>query len=123
MRAAPHLGGRNVRADLLYLRLRDPAGFETETASGPDSPDTAYAGGDYPAAARGYLAQLRMDPARLHAWTGLGVTTGPGSVLSRYPEVAYAVHERIALLSAAADPSRLATWLNGVSARDFGVHV
>jgi HEXXH motif-containing protein len=123
VRAAPYLGGRNARADLLYLRLRDPAGFETERASGPDSPDTAYAGGDHPAAARGYLAQLHMDPARPHAWTGLGVTTGPGSVLSRCPEVAYAVHERVALLSGATDPSRLATWLNGVSARDFGVHV
>ena len=75
-------------------------------------------------AARGYLAQLSADPARLHAWTGLGLTMDRRGTLSRCPEVPYALHDRIAHLSGApADPLRLAGWLSRVSASDLEVQV
>ncbi len=124
VRVDPLTAGRNIRADLLYGRLRDPAQFERDHASSPDSPDVGYARGDHELAAHGYLAQLRADPARLHAWTGLGLTTDPRGALSRCPEVTYALHGRIADLSgASADPLRLAGWLAGVSASDLEVQV
>ena len=60
----------------------------------------------------------------LHAWTGLGLTIGRPSALSRCPDVAYALHGRIAQLSgSAADPLRLASWLDDVAVSDLGVHV
>ena len=84
----------------------------------------AYARGDHVAAARGYLAELGTDPVRLHAWTGLGLTAGRPGALSRSPEVAYALHDRIRQLSGtAADPLLLAGWLGRVSTCDLGVQV
>ncbi len=124
MRAEPLMAGRNVRPDLLYLRLRDPARFDRDDAASADAPDAAYARGDHTAAARGYLAQLRDDPARLHAWTGLGIATGAHGALTRCPEVAYALQNRIARdREPLADPLRLARWLSRVWTRDLGVQV
>jgi uncharacterized protein len=123
MRAEPLTAGRNVRPDLLYLRLRDPDRFDRDT-TGADASDAAWARGDQAAAARGYLAQLEADPARLHAWTGLGIVTGPHSALTLCPEVAYALHDRIARdRGPSAGPLRVARWLSSVSIRDLEVHV
>jgi HEXXH motif-containing protein len=124
VREHPLTAGRNFRADLLYGKLRDPAQFESDHASSRDAADVAYVRGDYELAARGYLAQLRAEPTRLHAWTGLGLTTGRSGALSRCPEVAYALHRRIADLEGApVDPLRLARWLDRVSASDLEVQV
>lgn len=124
MRAEPLTADRNVRPDLLYLRLRDPARFDRDGTVSADAPDAAYVRGDHAAAARGYLAELRADPARLHAWTGLGIATGTHGALTRCPEVAYALQDRIArgreLLP---DPLRLARWLRHVSTTDLEVQV
>jgi hypothetical protein len=123
MRAEPLAAGRNVRPDLLYLRLRDPARFDRDATSA-DASDAAYARGDHAAAARGYLAQLEADPARLHAWAGLGMVTGPHSALTRCPEVAYALHNRVARdRGQPTDPLRLDCWLSHVSTRDLEVRV
>jgi HEXXH motif-containing protein len=124
MRAEPLTAGRNIRPDLLYLRLRDPARFERDDAARAGAPDAAYARGDHAAAARGYLAQLRADPGRLHAWTGLGIVTGAHGTLTRCPEVAYALQDRLARDGAPrADPLRLARWLSRVSTVDLEVQV
>ncbi len=119
VREHPLTADHNIRTDLLYLRLRDPARFETASTA-----DAAYARGDHALAARGYLDEIRTDPARLHAWTGLGLTTDPRGTLSRCPEVAYALNDRITQLSETpADPLRLADWLDRVSTCDLGVQV
>jgi HEXXH motif-containing protein len=116
--------GGSARMELLYARLRDPARFEADYAGSRDMPDLAWARGDHALAARGYLAELSADPARLAAWTGLGLTAGLRNVLSRTPEVAYALQHRLAELSRPpADPLRLAGWLSGVSVRDLDVQV
>jgi hypothetical protein len=121
MRAEPLTAGRNVRPDLLYLRLRDPVGFGSDDTA---SADAAYARGDRAAAARGYLDQLQADPARLHAWTGLGIVTGAHGALTRCPEVAYALQGRIAReRGPRADPLQLARWLSRVSTVDLEVQV
>ena len=39
VREHPLTAGRNLRADLLYLRLRDPAQFEWDHAGSRDAPD------------------------------------------------------------------------------------
>jgi hypothetical protein len=122
MRAEPLPAGRNARPDLLYLRLRDPAGFGRDDAASADAPDAAYARGDREAAACGYLAQLQADPARLHAWTGLGIVTGARGALTRCPEGAYALQERIAREHGPrADPLPLDRWLSRVSTTDLEV--
>jgi len=124
VREKPLTAGHNIRPDLLYLRLRDPARFETDAAASGCTADVAYARGDHAVAARGYLAELRTEPARLHAWTGLGLTTDPRGALSRCPEVAYALHDRITRRSGTpADPLRLAGWLDRVATCDLGVQV
>jgi hypothetical protein len=120
----PRTASRSARMDLLYARLRDPARFEADYPGSRDAPDMAWARGDHALAARGYLAELRADPARLAAWTGLGLTAGRRSMLTRCPEVAYALHHRLAELSRPpADLLRLAGWLDGVSVRDLDVQV
>jgi HEXXH motif-containing protein len=124
IREEPLTAGRNIRPDLLYLRLRDPAQFDCDNAASADTPDAAYVRGDHVAAGHGYLAQLRTDPARLHAWTGLGVVTGARGALTRCPEVVYALQGRIGRdREPLADPLRLANWLSRVSTRDAGVQV
>ena len=124
IREEPLTADRNVRPDLLYLRLRDPAQFDRGNAASAGTADAAYARGDHAAAARGYLAQLRADPARLHAWTGLGIAAGARGALTRCPEVAYALQGRIAHdREPLADPLRLASWLSRVSTMDVGVQV
>ena len=124
MREDPLTAGRNIRPDLLYLRLRDPASSTATTPRPPTTPDVAYARGDHAVAVRGYLAQLRADPARLHAWTGLGIATGARGTLTRCPEVVYALQGRLAHgREPLADPLRLARWLSRVSIRDLGVQV
>jgi len=124
IREDPLTADHNVRPELLYLRLCDPARFERDHAASGVTADVAYARGEHAVAARGYLAELRTDPARLHAWTGLGLTTDLRGALSRCPEVAYALHDRIKQLSGtAADPLTLATWLGRVSTCDLGVQV
>jgi HEXXH motif-containing protein len=124
VRENPLTADRNIRADLLSLRLRAPARFETDGAASGDTADAAYARGDHAVAARGYLLELRTDPARLHAWTGLGLSTDPRGALSRCPEVAYALHDRITQMSGTpADPLRLAHWLDCISTCDLGVQV
>jgi HEXXH motif-containing protein len=120
----PRTGSRSTRMDLLYARLRDPGRFEADHISSREAPDIAWARGDRPLAVRGYLAELRADPSRLAAWTGLGLTAGRRGMLSRCPEVTYALHSRLAELSQpAADPLGLADWLSGVSVRDLDVQV
>jgi hypothetical protein len=120
----PRTASRSTRTDLLYARLRDPAQFEADYVGSHDAPDIAWARGDRALAARGYLAELRADPAPLAAWTGLGLTAGRRSMLSRCPEVTYALHHRLAELSQpSADLLRLAGWLRGVSVRDLDVQV
>lgn len=124
VRDKPLTADRNIRSDLLYLRLRDPVRFETDCAASGGTADAAYARGDHAVAARGYLLELRTDPARLHAWTGLGLTADPRGALSRCPEVTYALHDRITQLSGTpADPLRLAHWLDRISTCDLGVQV
>ncbi len=124
VREDPLTAGRNIRPDLISMRLRDPVQFDRDHAAQGDAPDVDYARGDHPRAARGYLAQLRADPARFHAWTGLGISTDPRGTLSRCPDVVYALHGRIARISeSAVDPLRLAGWLDGVSVGDLGVQV
>lgn len=124
VRENPLTAGRNIRPDLLYMRLRDPVQFDRDHAAPGDAPDVAYARGDHARAARGYLAQLRADPTRLHAWTGLGISTDPRGPLSRCPDVVYALHGLITHMSeSAVDPLRLAGWLDGVSVGDVGVQV
>ncbi len=108
---------RNARPDLLYLRLRDPARFDSETADRHDDPDVAFARGDRRDAALAYLEQVRADPTRQHAWTGLGLSCEPAGTLRRCPEVVCAVYHQIGHMSASrADPVRLAAWLDPVSA-------
>lgn len=120
----PRAGSGSARMELLYARLRDPARFEADYAGLRDSPDVAWARGDGALAARGYLAELRADPARLAAWSGLGLTADQNSSLNRSPEVAYALHHRLAeLTQPPADPLHLAGWLSGVSVRDLDVQV
>jgi hypothetical protein len=98
--------------------------FDREHAVLGDDPDVAYARGDHARAAQGYLARLRVDPAALHAWTGLGIATDPGGALSRCPDVVYALYSRIKQLSeSAVHPVRLVGWLDRVSVRDRGVYV
>jgi HEXXH motif-containing protein len=124
VREDPLTAGRNGRPDLLYGRLRDPGRFDSDQAGPHDAPDVCYARGDHEAAARGYLAQLTTDPAQLHAWTGLGLSIGRPGALSRCPDVAYALHGRIAQLPGSApDPLRLAGWLDDVAVSDLGVQV
>ena len=123
VRAKPLTADRNVRPDLLYLRLRDPARFEADSAVRAGTPEAACAKGDRAAAARGYLVQLRDDPARLHAWTGLGLADSRCGALIRCPEVAYALQDRIARGGAPAHPRRLADWLSQVSPADLDVQV
>ena len=124
VRENPLTVGRNIRQDLLYMRLRDPAQFDRDCAAPGDAPDVDYARGDHIRAAHGYLAQLRADPARLYAWTGLGISTDPRGPLNRCPDVVYALHGRIAHMSeSAVNPLRLASWLDGVSVSDVGVQV
>lgn len=116
-----HDSGRNARTDLLYLKVRDPARFDSATAGGRDDPDVAYATGDRADAIRGYLDQLKADPASQHAWTGLGLASGLVALV-RCPEVVYAVYHK---LSTGPDPQapqatdvaplRLAEWLGAVS--------
>jgi len=119
----PRTASRSTRMDLLYARLRDPARFEADHAGSCEAPDIAWARGDRALAARGYRAELRADPARLAAWTGLGLSAGRRGMLRRGPEVTYALHRRLAELSQPADPLRLAGWLSGVSIRDLDVQV
>lgn len=120
----PRTTSGSARMELLYARLRDPARFEAEYAGSRNAPDMAWARGDRVLAARGYLAELNADPARLAAWTGLGLAAGRRSVLSRGPEVAYALYHRLAELSQPpADPLHLAGWLSDVSVRDLDVQV
>lgn len=120
----PRTASHNARMDLLYTRLRDPARFEADYVGSRDTPDIAWARGDRMLAARGYLAEIRADPARLAAWTGLGLAAGRRSMLSRCPEVTYALHRRLAELSQPPpDPLCLAGWLSGVSVRDLDVQV
>jgi hypothetical protein len=124
IREVPLTSGRALRTDLLYLRLREPARFDREARDSSDDPDIAYARGDRQAAILGYLAQLEADRGRLHAWTGLGIATDPQGPLARCPDVAYALHDRLTQLEgAAADPLRLAEWLDGVSTADRDVQV
>jgi HEXXH motif-containing protein len=120
----PRAASGSARMDLLYARLRDHARFETDCSGWPDAPDVAWARGDRELAARGYLAELGADPARLAAWSGLGLTAGQYSSLHRSPDVAYALHHRLAeLTQPPVGPLHLAGWLSGVSVRDLDVQV
>ena len=101
-------GIRNARPDLLYQRVRDPAGFVRDTAHRTGDPDVAYARDDYAAAAAGYRARLATDPEDRHAWTGLGLTSERAAVLARRPEVVYALHRE---LGHAPAPETLTEWL------------
>jgi hypothetical protein len=124
VREDPLTAGRNIRPDLLSGRLRDPGRFERENADRHDDPDVAYARGEHEAAVHGYLLRLKADPARLHAWTGLGLATDRRSTLIRCPDLVYALHGRLAQLPLSpVEPLRLARWLDDVSVCDPGVHV
>jgi HEXXH motif-containing protein len=124
VREDPLTAGRNIRPDLLYARLRDPGRWERDNAGRRDDPDVAYARGDHEAAVNGYLAQLSEDPARLHAWTGLGLATNRLGALIRCPDLVYALHGRLAQLPVPpVEPLRLARWLDDVSVCDLEVHV
>lgn len=122
VRESPLMFARNLRPELLYSRLREPGRFGAEHASSA-SPDVAYARGNESVAVQGYLAQLRDGQAQPAVWAGLAVTTGQDTILSRCPEVAYAVYCRISSLSDAPDPLRLVSWLDDVTTCELGVQV
>lgn len=122
VRQVPLTFARNRRPELLYRRLRDPGRFEAEHAASAD-PDVAYARVDQTAAAaQGYLAQLREDPAQPAPWAGLAATSSD-TMLSKCLEVAYAVYGQICSASEPPDPLRVVSWLDSVSASELGVQV
>jgi HEXXH motif-containing protein len=119
---------RSIRSDLLYLKLRAPDRFDQETAHSGDDPDVAYARGDFPGAVRGYLAQIKSSnedsPAGRHAWAGISLLSEPGSALRKYPEVVYAVYNKLGhLTESPPDPFSVANWLRPVAANDIGFQV
>ena len=104
---------RNIRSDLLYQKLCDPGQFAAVAAGRDADPDIRYVRGDYPDALRGYLAQIKTNPAAEHAWSGLALISEPGSSLRRCPEVVCSVYRQLAPMSASpVDVLRLAGgWL------------
>jgi HEXXH motif-containing protein len=109
--------GRSVRSELLYQRLCDPDQFSARTAGRHSDPDIAFVRGDRLGAVNGYLAQVRADPAAQDGWSGLALTSEPGSVLRRCPEVVYSVHRQLSSVGASpVDPSALTEWLTPMSA-------
>ena len=104
---------RNARADLLYQKLCDPGRFAGDAADSRDDPEISCVQGDYVRAAQGYLAQIRIDPASRHAWSGLALVSEPGSSLRRIPEVIYAVYHELKQKSVSPiDVFTLAEWLS-----------
>ncbi len=106
------------RIELIGLMLRDPARFRREAGDAESGATDAAANialvrGDLANAAQCYGDLLAEDPDRTDAWVGLALTEGQASsVLSRLPELAYAVHRRVREVSATApDPAGLAAWL------------
>ncbi|HBW19565.1 MAG TPA: hypothetical protein DEH11_11445 [Actinobacteria bacterium] len=107
---------RSHRIELIGSMLQDPARFRHyrsgAEAGEADAADLALVRGELASAARGYRDLLADDPDRADAWAGLALAEGPSSALSRWPELAYAVHRRIREISATApDPADLADWL------------
>jgi len=116
--------GRIARSELLYEKLCDPDQFGAKADDPRHDPDLAYVHGDYSAAARGYLAQIKAAPAAQLAWGGLALTSAPNSPLRRYPEVVAAVYRRLVRVSAPpADPRALAEWLAPLSVSTGTAHV
>ncbi|HEX6524634.1 MAG TPA: HEXXH motif domain-containing protein [Streptosporangiaceae bacterium] len=130
----------NVRSYLLTLRYRDPSRFHRCTsnnaaAGGPggvlpgeepgsswvDPADAAFARGEYPAAANGYLRRIAAgdDP---DAWAGLALArrrTGPADVakiLTRRPEVVVALYDQLRD-TRWPDPDRVSAWLASLDER------
>jgi hypothetical protein len=104
-----------ARASLFRAKAVDPDHFG-ELVGSPDNlggttphADVALAMGDRGLAADGYLARIQQTADDLHAWAGLSQTS---SVLSRSPELVFAIHSRVlALTGQAPDPLELAAWI------------
>ena len=114
----------HTRSYLLTLRYRDPecfrrwvsgAAMSASENRGADSSDVALALGDYAAATDGYLRRIAAEADR-DAWVGLAIArthTGPpgaARVLTRRPEVAVALYDRLRG-EYGPDPNQVARWL------------
>ena len=130
VRSQPPLSAAaSVRSHLLALRYRDPDRFQRWLRDGGTPPgldrggraadpvDGAFASGNYPAAADGYLRRIASD-GDADAWVGLALArqhTGSAAiaeVLAKRPEVVAALHEGLRGCRAPG-PDQLATWLAG----------
>ena len=121
--------GSTGRLDLLYLRMRDPAGFARRLRSaGTDdvAGDLLLVSDRAEAAVAAYRRQLANDPACLPAWTGLALALrathlGPAATtLCNGPEVVHAVCRQVTQLTGQVpDPEDLARWLAPVIPADY----
>ncbi|MGB6161427.1 MAG: HEXXH motif domain-containing protein [Pseudonocardiaceae bacterium] len=111
----------SARTDLIRLSVTKPPNVLSRTWSsvpGATAADFAYVTGRLTDAARGYRAELAVDPDQPAAWIGLGLAlSGLGVApaawaLLHYPEVVRAVHRRIrAHPRATPTPDELAAWI------------
>jgi HEXXH motif-containing protein len=120
----PPASAANIRSYLLTLRYRWPESLD-EAMSGPHDPaDAALVGGEYEAAAAGYLDRIAAG-GDLDAWAGLATArrrTGPqpvATLLAQRPETVRAIHDLVSAGGRTRDdhtlPDRLAAWLGGTS--------
>ncbi|WBB68301.1 HEXXH motif domain-containing protein [Micromonospora sp. WMMD812] len=127
--AQPPAGLLDARAVLRRYLLVDPDAFAGlraapqevgDRVAGATPADLALVAGDLERARVGYLAELRQDPSRVHAWVGLGLTdvdgrAGPATrALLGRPELVLAVVHALApayQAIALPDPLELATWV------------
>ena len=111
----------SARTDLIRLSVTEPPNVLSRTWSsvpGATAADFAYVTGRLTDAARGYRAELAVDPDQPAAWIGLGLAlSGLGVApaawaLLHYPEVVRAVHRKIrAHPRAVPTPDELAAWI------------
>lgn len=114
----------SARADLVRLSVGDPtiSGNMPSTTwrgvPGATAADFAYVTGRFTDAARGYRAELAVEPDRPTSWVGLGLALSELGVspaaraLLHYPEVVRAVHRKIRVHTATAPtPEGMAAWI------------
>jgi HEXXH motif-containing protein len=108
-----------ARVDLVLLGLTDVNIAETwQTVPGATATEFAYASGKFTDAARGYRAELAMDPDRPTSLVGLGLALsacGPdpaARALLHRPELVRAVHRRLrGTARHEPTPESVASWL------------